>query len=157
MNLLGSAGSGGAGLSPALTNASAMVRDETAAATDAGGSRAPRAGRSATCRATCGNGARGARPAKRPAVPGESPPASAHFREGGPVPAPRGGTGAQARRQLAPPPRAPGSRVPGKPLAGCVPPAPPSGPQQTVRHGSNASSFPSATTLFKALTLQNVN
>lgn len=43
-------GGGGAGLSPAATNASAMVRDDTASATELGGSRAPAGQHAATCR-----------------------------------------------------------------------------------------------------------
>lgn len=159
MNLPGSAGSGGAGLSPALTNASAMVRDNTAAATDAGGSRAPRAWRSATCRATCGNRRARPTPGPAPAALGEPTPDSAHFRDCGTVPGRR-----RAGSRLRPRGR-PVRACSGKPLVGSVPPAPglpppqqrAFGPQQVVRRGVKVTCFPSATTLFKVLTLQNVN
>lgn len=83
MNLLGSAGRGGAGPTQARTNASAMVRDDTASATETRGSRAtrlrPGRGGAATC---CPRNAGHKLPAPRdPTLPGTRPakaPGPAH-------------------------------------------------------------------------------
>lgn len=172
MNLRGSAWGGGAAPSPAATNASAIVRDDTASATEAGGSRLPRAKRSGTCRPTC----RGT--ADHLPLPRTRHVGPRHFRERDPE-----GAGLERRRgarACSEKPRA-GPRLRmlrGALLAACAPtrpgeerrgrmkgsglrPTPAKGARESwVLHGPLSTAyiyFPSATTLCRVLTLHDPN
>lgn len=103
MNLLLSAEGGGAGLSPAAVKASAMVRDDTASATEACGSRTPQRALSHVPSHGRRTAARGRR--RTPLLP--LPEAPTRDPAGLPGARPRrGGTGAPARaRTTGPAPR----------------------------------------------------
>ena len=172
MNLRGGAWGGEAAPSPAATNASAIVRDDTASATEPGGSRLPWAKRSATCRPTC------RRTADHLQLPRTLRVGPRHFRERDP-----GGAGLERRRgaracserlragprmrmlrgalsatRVSTPPRA--ERRRGMKGSG-LRPTPAKGARESwVLHGPLSTAymyFPSATTLCRVLTLHHPN
>lgn len=172
MKLRGGAWGGGAAPSPAATNASAIVRDDTASATEAGGSRLPWAKRSVTCRPTC------RRTADHLPLPRTQRVGPRHFRERDP-----GGAGLERRRSARacserPRPRrllrllrgalsaARASAFPGEErrrgMKGSgLCPTPAKGARESwVLHGPLSTAymyFPSATTLCRVLTLHHPN